>query len=61
LLPILGLRKPWGTLLGEKAPSHSYACSELQHGFEPSTCLQTETSPKKFHRVKRTRLTLQAQ
>jgi hypothetical protein len=37
LLLILGFTNLGRTLLGEKAPSHSYACGELQHGFAPST------------------------
>ena len=39
LLPILGLTILGGPSLVKKAPSHPYACGELQHGFEPSTSL----------------------
>jgi hypothetical protein len=36
LLLILGFTNLGRTLLGEKAPSHLYACGELEYGFEPS-------------------------
>jgi hypothetical protein len=36
LLQILGLTNLGGPSLVKKAPSHSYTCGELQHGFELS-------------------------
>jgi hypothetical protein len=37
LLLILSLTNLGGPSLVKKAPSHMYACGELQHDFEPST------------------------